>query len=168
MIMDDATLSSVWSALGSTVVHFLWQGTLIGLCTVVALSCLRHRSSAARYAVASGAMLLCLLSFVGTFIAALAGPLSPVAESAQQVALAGGGSVTYLSWPSEKEVRQFFKSNNVGWVLIRKPVKRWERDYHVWLREETGEAPQHYKKLRRSKLVKRVFKGAKFDLYKVR
>ena len=96
MILDEATFSSVRSALGATVVHFLWQGALIGLCAGVALSCLRQRSAAARYTVASCAMLLCLLSFVATFLVALAGPLDPVGEGVRQVALAGGGSVTCL------------------------------------------------------------------------
>jgi len=41
--------------------------------------------------------MLCLLSFVGTFMATLGGPLGPIGEGARQMALAGDGYATYLS-----------------------------------------------------------------------
>ncbi len=86
MSWDEATLSPAWLALGSAVVHFLWQGALIGLVTWMALGGLRRRSSTARYAVASGALLLCLLTFVGTFVATLALPSTAGAGAALQLA----------------------------------------------------------------------------------
>jgi len=68
------TFASAWPALGSTVVHFLWQGALIGLIAAIVLGCMRRASSGARYAVASGAMLLCFASFAATFLTIFFGP----------------------------------------------------------------------------------------------
>ena len=59
--------------------------------------------------------------------------------------------VTYLSWRSTRAVRKLFIRHNVGWVLIRKPPGRWEVNYHVWLRDVTGELPRHHFKLQNSK-----------------
>ena len=94
MMQAPSTFASVWSALGATVVHFLWQGALIGLCAMVLLWCLRHKSAAARYAVACATMLMCLLAFVATLFTALAGPGS---EGSLQAALAGSASEMKLA-----------------------------------------------------------------------
>ena len=64
----SSSVSSTWSALGWTVIHFLWQGVLIGLLTAVLLDALPRHKSSSRYLVASGAMLVSFLSFVGTFL----------------------------------------------------------------------------------------------------
>lgn len=78
-----------------------------------------------------------------------------------------GDFVTYLSWRSDRAVRRMFKSNDVGWVVIKKPAKRWEQGYHLWLERVTERLPRHHNKLKQSKLVDRVYKGKKFDLYRV-
>ena len=78
-----------------------------------------------------------------------------------------GEFVTYLSWPSEDEIQGVFEGNNVGWVLIRKKAKRWEVNYHVWLKKVTGELPSHPGKLRESDLVDVVFDGDRYILYRV-
>ena len=75
--------------------------------------------------------------------------------------------VTYLSWPSEGAVAKLFHRNDVGWVLIRKSARRWERNYNVWLGAVTGQLPQHHLKLETSGLVRRVYNGNAFILYKV-
>jgi beta-lactamase regulating signal transducer with metallopeptidase domain len=54
--------------LGGAVMHFLWQGALIGLIAAVILHGLRKGSAQARYAVACGALAVCLVVFVATFI----------------------------------------------------------------------------------------------------
>lgn len=48
-------------ALGHTLLHFLWQGALIGLLALLALYTLRHARPQARYAVACLALLACIL-----------------------------------------------------------------------------------------------------------
>ena len=47
-------------ALGWTLLHFLWQGILIGCATALAWAALRHARPEARYAVGCGALLACL------------------------------------------------------------------------------------------------------------
>ena len=57
-------------ALGGAVMHFLWQGALIGLIAALILHGLRKGSTQARYAVACGALTVCLVVFMATFILA--------------------------------------------------------------------------------------------------
>jgi 4-amino-4-deoxy-L-arabinose transferase-like glycosyltransferase len=75
--------------------------------------------------------------------------------------------VTYLSWPSDEAVAEMFERNNVGWILILQPAERWERDYHVWLTKAAGQLPQHYVKVKDSRLVEEVYAGYSFSLYRV-
>ena len=63
----DIHTPTAWSALGWAVIHFLWQGALIGLLAALLLDALRQRSALARYLVASGALLASLLVFILTF-----------------------------------------------------------------------------------------------------
>jgi len=63
--MNDL-LTLLVPVLGVALLHFLWQGALIGVLTAVALMALRHASSQARYALACAAMLACLLAPVAT------------------------------------------------------------------------------------------------------
>ena len=73
-------------ALGGAVMHFLWQGALIGLIAAVILHGLRKGSAQARYAVACGALAVCLVVFVATFIWLM--PQTNAATSIQGVASA--------------------------------------------------------------------------------
>ncbi|MTV56206.1 M56 family metallopeptidase, partial [Pseudoduganella buxea] len=52
-------LDTLTGAIGWSLLHFLWQGLLIGWAAALALHLLRNRSAQARYAVACGALLLC-------------------------------------------------------------------------------------------------------------
>ena len=53
-------MSSFVPALGWTLLHFLWQGLLIGCATALARAALRNARPEARYAVGCGALLACL------------------------------------------------------------------------------------------------------------
>jgi D-alanyl-D-alanine endopeptidase (penicillin-binding protein 7) len=53
-------MSGFVPALGWTLLHFLWQGLLIGCATALAWAVLRNARPEARYAVGCGAMLACL------------------------------------------------------------------------------------------------------------
>ena len=53
-------MSSFVQALGWTLLHFLWQGLLIGCATALARAALRNARPEARYAVGCGALLACL------------------------------------------------------------------------------------------------------------
>ena len=54
-------LGSLVLTLGHALLHFLWQGALIGLLAALALHALRHARPQARYAVACLALLACVL-----------------------------------------------------------------------------------------------------------
>src|SRR5436190_24377160 len=60
--------SHVTEALGWTLIHFLWQGTLITLFLTAANFALRRSSAHLRYIIACGAMLLMLTVPAGTFV----------------------------------------------------------------------------------------------------
>ncbi len=60
--------SGAWSSLGAAVLHFLWQGALVGCVTAGILIFVRRTSSSARYAVALGGLLVGFLIFSGTFL----------------------------------------------------------------------------------------------------
>jgi beta-lactamase regulating signal transducer with metallopeptidase domain len=99
--MDD-TIATLVPLLGRALLHFLWQGALIGLLAVLALQLLRDARPQVRYAVACGALLACVLAPVAwlawqwlagagidagvattaTLVAADAATASPVAGSA--------------------------------------------------------------------------------------
>lgn len=53
-------MSSFVQALGWTLLHFLWQGLLIGCATALAWAALRNARPETRYAVGCGALLACL------------------------------------------------------------------------------------------------------------
>ena len=59
--------------LGRALLHFLWQGTLIGLVAALALQLLARSRPQARYAVACLALLACVLAPAVTLVAGLAG-----------------------------------------------------------------------------------------------
>lgn len=83
-------LATFVPALGHALLHFLWQGALIGLLAAFALHALRDARPQTRYAVACFALLACMLVFLASLITAfvpaafapaaigLATPLSPV------------------------------------------------------------------------------------------
>lgn len=56
-------------AIGIALLHFLWQGALIGALAALALHGLRHARPQARYAVACLALLACVLAPIVTFVA---------------------------------------------------------------------------------------------------
>ena len=58
---------------GLTLLHFIWQGTLIGAATMVLLQVLRRRSPQARYTISCAALVLMLAAPAGTAIT-LVGP----------------------------------------------------------------------------------------------
>src|SRR4051794_19603254 len=53
-------------AIAWALIHYLWQGALVGLAAAGVLGLLKRGSAASRYAVAAGALLLMLALPVGT------------------------------------------------------------------------------------------------------
>jgi beta-lactamase regulating signal transducer with metallopeptidase domain len=65
-------LASLVPLLGLVLLHFLWQGVVIGLLAALALNVLRNARPQARYAVACLALLACVLAPVATMLFMLA------------------------------------------------------------------------------------------------
>ncbi len=80
-------LAIVVPALGHSLLHFLWQGTLIGVFAMLALYGLRHARPQARYAVACLALFACVLVPVLTTIAQLAASALPASSAVLRVLL---------------------------------------------------------------------------------
>ena len=57
-----------FNSIGWALVHFLWQGVMIGLIASIVLGMIDRRSSQARYLVSCVAMFACLLAFLGTVV----------------------------------------------------------------------------------------------------
>src|SRR4051794_28156035 len=64
-------------AIAWALVHFLWQGALVGLAAAAALSLLKKSSAAVRYAVAAGALLLMVALPVATAVRLARSPAGP-------------------------------------------------------------------------------------------
>jgi hypothetical protein len=75
--------------------------------------------------------------------------------------------VTYLTWPDDHSVLETFAKRNIQWVLIRKKVERWERDYNAWLPLAYGKEPQHYLRLPYSPAFRQLYDGYAYQLYRV-
>jgi len=56
----NAMLPSFVSTLGWALIHFVWQGTIVGIATAIALIALRNARPQTRYAVCCAALALCL------------------------------------------------------------------------------------------------------------
>jgi beta-lactamase regulating signal transducer with metallopeptidase domain len=65
------TMSTLVPLLGQALLHFVWQGALIGLCAALLLGLLRDARPQARYLVACLALLACVLAPVATLLAPL-------------------------------------------------------------------------------------------------
>ncbi len=72
----------------------------------------------------------------------------------------------YLLWRDEALVRRFLAKRGIGWILFRRPVERWERDYNEWTITATGYPPRHYLCLPQSEGFSKVYEGKTLILYK--
>lgn len=79
MIIESLLSAPVLTAVGWTLVHFLWQGALIGAAVAVALSLLGDRRAEARYAACIMGLVLMVLAPPLTLIVMLRLPAEPAA-----------------------------------------------------------------------------------------
>lgn len=91
-------------ALGWALLHFVWQGLLIGAVAAVLLAVLREGSARWRYAVCALAMLLCLAS-----------PITTLALSQAGAALAPGGDVALPAW--RRQLQDMMPALVLSWAL---------------------------------------------------
>ena len=66
--MNELSSIPLFRAIGWALLHSLWQGALLALLAVAALHLARHRSAELRYAMASAALGLLVLAFMGTLV----------------------------------------------------------------------------------------------------
>ncbi len=96
-------LASLVPMLGLALLHFVWQGVLIGLLAAVALNVLRNARPQARYAVACLALLACVLMPLATLLSMLAPELletdfgSMLATAGRDADVAGDGALSALT-----------------------------------------------------------------------
>lgn len=88
----NETLALLVPALGLALLHFLWQGALVGLLAWLALALLRNARPQARYTVACLALLACVLLPAWSLVQLLSGtdtaPIAPLVLTAGDIAAA--------------------------------------------------------------------------------
>jgi len=84
--MHEGMLYSGASAVGLSVVHFLWQGTVIGVAAAVVLGLMRGAGAQARYVVACAALAACAVAFGATLRLMLLGASGGNASGTSAVA----------------------------------------------------------------------------------
>ena len=121
--LNDFLNASGWEALGQSVIHFLWQGAVIGLLAAIALRGLRSCSAELRYFV-SGLFLFTMAAvFVGTFIVLLPEEEVVMAISSTSVGFEGGAAMegplveVVVEAPSVSAEFDYFKIPAACWVL---------------------------------------------------
>jgi beta-lactamase regulating signal transducer with metallopeptidase domain/polyhydroxyalkanoate synthesis regulator phasin len=146
-----------WSALGAAVLQFLWQGAVIGVLAAAGLHLLRHRSSASRYVVACGAMVLCLATFVATFFIVLPSGDPGVMAAATSAAPAGGVLLPDTAPPAHRDIaawcwvlgflamalrylRHWMWARRLKFRQVSAPDSRWQETFRA-LRAEFGVSP---------------------------
>jgi len=112
--MNDLS-TVVVPALGTALLHFLWQGALLGALTALLLAVLRHARPQARYAVACAALSAALLLPVLTMLWLLATPAGmPVASLPVMVgAVAGDASGNGL-----QHVLAMQATTSLPWIVM--------------------------------------------------
>jgi bla regulator protein blaR1 len=98
----NAAMPNLMSAIGWTLVHFVWQGALVGCATALALTVLRNARPQMRYLVACGGLLACLAWPAADLFARLASPgLGANAahlNEGQAIAAAANAAPGLLAW----------------------------------------------------------------------
>ena len=107
--------------LGLALLHFIWQGALIGLLAVVVLDALRNARPQARYAVACLALLACVLAPVATILSMFAPDLlatdfsSAFATFSRDAGAIGNGALSSLA-PSTAQVQDYLPAIVATWA----------------------------------------------------
>ena len=76
-----------WNDIGWALIHFLWQGTLIGIFSAAVLLVIPRSFSQARYIFSFGALLLCLVTFIVTLVLITKSQSSFIASTSGDTAL---------------------------------------------------------------------------------
>jgi beta-lactamase regulating signal transducer with metallopeptidase domain len=99
MMLDSLTTSVIVQSIGVALLHFIWQGTLVGLLTAIILKALAQHTATSRYLVGCGALLLMLALPVWTAVERAGRPVQS-APVARPSAITAGGAAP-LDEPSD-------------------------------------------------------------------
>ena len=96
------TVTALFETVGWTIVHAIWQGTIVGLLTLAALQSRPGWNARIRYAICSTSLILMFVAFVSTFawLSVKGRSVMPRVDSGTQFALDGrdlSGSIAGLS-----------------------------------------------------------------------
>ena len=89
-LLDGSVFGSLVTALGWTLLHFVWQGALIGGLLAATLSWLRRRGADARYLACCAAMALMMIAPAVTFVVLMQGRAEPFVAAPAAMALDTG------------------------------------------------------------------------------
>ena len=114
-------LASFVPLLGQALLHFIWQGALIGLLTALVLNALRNARPQARYAVACLALLLCVLAPIATMLLVVAPDVlgtdfgSVFVTSSSDAATRAGGALSMLA-PTTAQLHAYLPAIVAAWA----------------------------------------------------
>lgn len=103
--------ASLVSSIGWTLLHFIWQGALIGCATAIALAAMRGARPERRYAVACGALMLCVAWPAIELVSRLSGSAAAgeaVRLTMQSVSGSNAADAGALAWLQAK----------LGWIVM--------------------------------------------------
>lgn len=107
----SASAASLVSGIGWTLLHFVWQGALIGCATAIAMFAMRGARPERRYAVACGALLLCVAWPAFELASRLSGAAAAgeaMRYTLQTVSSSNAADAGALAWLQDK----------LGWIVI--------------------------------------------------
>ncbi|WP_146907079.1 M56 family metallopeptidase [Arenimonas daejeonensis] len=110
-----AALSGFTATLGWALVHFLWQGLLVGLAAALALALLGNARPQLRYAVACAALALCLVLPVATVLRG-----TTAVDAPSVLLVAGDGAAPGTAGVVER-LRQPIVENSRAWRVRLQP-----------------------------------------------
>ncbi len=120
---------NITNALGWTLLHFLWEGTVIAALLYGALLVMRGGSAKARYAASCGALALMLVCAGVTFVRALStprssAPYSPSPVNFQTTAIASSGARVLSETSSTFSMDAYFPALVWLWIAANPPWAR--------------------------------------------
>lgn len=121
MMLNEIQLNQpIFQALGWALLHFIWQGALVGLLYASLRVIMRHQTANARYVVACSAMLLMLVLPLATTL--IIKRSIPQATSPMQEATSSTASISWKTDPAAAEVIRA-KTDSATWTATPMPVQ---------------------------------------------
>ena len=110
-------LPALVPALGASLLHFLWQGALLGLLAALVLAALRNARPQIRYAVACAALALALLLPLMTLAILLAPDAAPLASAVAAGHSPLAASAVPLRWTTLADAASMDGSRALPWLV---------------------------------------------------